>query len=197
MKDIEHHKFWSEEDSMPIEFSFLNYLQTLHTPLFDSIMLFITAITDKGAAGILLCLVLLSRKRWRKVGVVMLLALIIGHLLGGVLLKNVFARVRPCNVSLAVDMLIKRPQSYSFPSGHTTLTFAAVMTLYFAQYKKLFFVAAILGALVCFSRMYLYVHFPTDILAGVVVGTLSAYVAWKFINSHFLTKFLACVRMKK
>lgn len=185
MKDIEHHKFWSEEDSMPIEFSFLNYLQTLHTPLFDSIMLFITAITDKGAAGILLCLVLLSRKRWRKVGVVMLLALIIGHLFGSVLLKNVFARVRPCNVNLAVEMLIKRPHSFSFPSGHTTLTFAAIMTLYFAHWHKLFFIAVVVGALVCFSRMYLYVHFPTDILAGMCVGILSAYVAWVIVQKFY------------
>ena len=170
---------------MPIEFAFLDYLQTLHTPALDALMLFITTITDKGAAGIVLCLVLLARKSSRKVGVAMLVALVIGHLLGSVLLKNLFARVRPCNVNLAVNMLIARPQSFSFPSGHTTLTFAAVMTLYFARWRKLFIVAAVVGALVCFSRMYLYVHFPTDILAGVVVGTLSAYAAWRVVEKVF------------
>lgn len=170
---------------MPIEFTFLDYLQTLHTPMLDSLMLFITAVTDKGAAGIVLCLLLLARKSSRKVGVAMLLALIIGYALGSGILKPFFARVRPCNVSFAMDMLIKRPQSYSFPSGHTTLTFAAVMSLYFARWHKLFALAAIVGALVCISRMYLYVHFPTDILAGVVVGTLSAYVAWKVVEKVF------------
>ena len=167
---------------MPIEFTFLNYLQTLHTPWLDSLMLFITAATDKGLAGIVLCIVLLARKSSRKVGVAMLLALIIGYVLGSGLLKPFFARVRPCNVNLAVDMLIKRPQSFSFPSGHTTLTFCAVMTLYFVRWRKMFALGAVVGALVCFSRMYLYVHFPTDILAGACVGTLSAYVAWKMVE---------------
>ena len=170
---------------MPIEFMFLDYLQTLHTPWLDSLMLFITAVTDKGAAGIVLCLLLLARKSSRKVGVAMLVALVIGHMLGSVVLKNLFARVRPCNVNLAVDMLINRPQSYSFPSGHTTLTFAAVMSLYFARLHKLFALAAIVGALVCISRMYLYVHFPTDILAGVVIGTMSAYMACKVVEKVF------------
>lgn len=182
---------------MPIEFAFLDYLQTLHTPWLDSLMLFITAATDKGLAGIVLCLVLLARKSSRKVGVAMFLALIIGYALGSGILKPFFARVRPCNVNLALDMLIKRPASYSFPSGHTTLTFCAVMTLYFARWRKLFAVSAVVGALVCVSRMYLYVHFPTDILAGACVGTLSAYVAWKSINSYFLTNFLACVKIRK
>ena len=170
---------------MPIEFTFLNYLQTLHTPWLDSLMLFITAATDKGLAGIVLCLLLLAHKSSRKVGVVMLLALTIGYVLGSGLLKPFFARVRPCNVNLAMGMLINRPDSYSFPSGHTTLTFCAVMTLYFARYKKLFFVATAVGVLVCFSRMYLYVHFPTDILAGVIIGTLSAYVAWKIFGNFY------------
>lgn len=168
--------------TMLLEFAFLDYLQTLHTPGLDAFMLFITAITDKGAAGIVLCLVLLCRKRWRKVGVAMLVALVIGHVLTNVVLKNLIVRMRPCEVNLAVEMLIERPQSFSFPSGHTTLTFAAVMTLYFARWRKFFAVAAVVGALVCFSRMYLYVHFPTDILAGIFVGTLSAYVAWRVVE---------------
>ena len=170
---------------MPIEFAFLDYLQTLHTPWLDSLMLFITAATDKGLAGIVLCIVLLVRKKWRKVGVTMLLALIIGYALGSGILKPFFARVRPCNVNLAVDMLINRPASYSFPSGHTTLTFCAIMTLYFTHWHKLFALAAIVGALVCISRMYLYVHFPTDILAGVVIGTMSAYMACKVVEKVF------------
>ncbi len=175
---------------MPWEFAFLDYLQTLHTPALDTLMLFLTTITDKGAAGIVLCLVLLARKKWRKVGVVMLVALVIGHVLTNVILKNLVARVRPCDVNLVVEMLIARPQSFSFPSGHTTLTFAAVMTLYFARWRKFFAAAVVVGALVCFSRMYLYVHFPTDILAGVFVGTLSAYVGWKVVEKINNTKHL-------
>lgn len=167
---------------MPIEFAFLDYLQTLHTPFWDQLMLFVTMLAGKGELTLGFGLVLLCCKRTRKAGVALVLAFIIGHLLGSVILKNVFARIRPCNVNLAVDMLVARPHSFSFPSGHTTQAFALFMSMYFARMKKLFLVTACIGLLISFSRMYLYVHFPTDILAGAVVGTASAYLAWRLVN---------------
>lgn len=167
---------------MPIEFVFLDYLQTLHTPLLDELMLFITTMAGRGELALVLGAALLCFKRSRKVGLAIIAAMVIGYLLGSVILKPSIARVRPCNVNLAVEMLVERPHSFSFPSGHTTLAFSAIMALYFAQCRKVFWAAACVGAVVAFSRMYLYVHFPTDILAGLAVGTLSAYIAWEIVR---------------
>ena len=167
---------------MPIEFAFLDYLQTLHTPLLDELMLFITTMAGRGELALIVGVALLCFKRSRKFGLAIIVAMLIGYLLGSVILKPSIARVRPCNVNLAVEMMVERPHSFSFPSGHTTLAFSAIMALYFAQCRKVFWAAACMGAVVAFSRMYLYVHFPTDILAGVAVGTLSAYIAWEIVE---------------
>ena len=171
-----------KELPMPIEFAFLDYLQTLRTPFLDQLMLFVTALAGKGELALGLGLVLLLFRRTRRAGLALLIALLIGYILGSVLLKPLAARVRPCNVNLAVDMLVARPHSFSFPSGHATQAFAVFMTLYFAQMKRLFSVSACLGLVICFSRMYLYVHFPTDILGGALVGTLGAYAAYKIVQ---------------
>ena len=167
---------------MPIEFAFLDYLQTLRTPFLDQLMLFITAFVGDGEVVAAFGLVLLCFKRTRKAGLTLLIAMLIAFLLSSLGLKKLFARVRPCNINLAVDMLVARPHSFSFPSGHTTQAFALFMSMYFAKMKKLFIITACLGLVICFSRMYLYVHFPTDILGGAVVGTLSAYIAWKIVQ---------------
>ena len=78
------------------------------------------------------------------------------------ILKNLFARTRPFDVNEAVQLLITAPKDFSFPSGHTAASFAAE--------KKLWKVSLVLAVLIAFSRMYLYVHYPTDILGGVLVG---------------------------
>lgn len=171
---------------MPIEFAFLDYLQALRTPLLDQLMLLITTLAGKGELALAFGIVLLCFKRSRKIGIAVIVALVIAHVLGSVVLKNMLARVRPCNVNLAVELLVKRPHSFSCPSGHTTLAFAAAMTLYFARWRKAFFSVLPVACVIAFSRMYLYVHFPTDILAGICVGTISAYVAWKVVGK-FIT----------
>lgn len=170
---------------MPIEFAFLDYLQTLRTPFLDQLMLLVTAIAGDGEIVLGFGVVLLCFKRTRKAGMTLIIAMLIAFLLSSVGLKKLFARVRPCNVNLAVDMLVARPHSFSFPSGHTTQAFAMFMSMYFAKMKKLFVVTACIGLVICFSRMYLYVHFPTDILGGAIVGTLSAYAAWKIVQGFY------------
>ena len=93
---------------MPIEFAFLDYLQTLHTPLLDELMLFITTIAGRGELALVVGAALLCFKRSRKVGLAIIAAMVIGYLLGSVILKPSIARVRPCNVNLAVEMLVER-----------------------------------------------------------------------------------------
>lgn len=83
------------------------------------------------------------------------------------------ARVRPCDLNPAVQLLIARPSDFSFPSGHTAAAFTSVFSLY-RENNRLWKPVLVLAAVIAFSRMYLYVHFPTDVLGGVAVGWVCA-----------------------
>ena len=95
--------------------------------------------------------------------------LLVCVLAGNLLLKNVVARPRPCDVIPEMPLLIPQPQSFSFPSGHTMSSFAAATVLLFASWKWGIAAYAMAGV-VGFSRVYLFVHYPTDVLAGVALG---------------------------
>ena len=113
-------------------------------------------------------------------------------ILCNVILKNLIARVRPYDVNTAVQVLVAKPKDFSFPSGHTAASFASVTALYLAGEKKLWKPALALAILIAFSRMYLYVHYPTDILGGVIFGSLSAWIGYRIS-----TKVLLYAMMKK
>src|SRR5699024_9151019 len=96
--------------------------------------------------------------------------LCVDALLCNVVLKPMIARIRPFDVNTAVQLLVSAPRDYSFPSGHTAASFAAVSALYFAGEKKLWKIFLVFAVVIAFSRMYLYVHYPTDILGGIFLG---------------------------
>ena len=161
---------------MSFELEILNQLQKLHTPVLDKIMVFITNLGSAGIIWIILTVVCLIIPRTRKVGWVMAASLIVGLILCNGILKNLVARTRPCDVNKSIQLLIKRPWDYSFPSGHTSASFAAATAIY-AIDRRWGAAAYVLAALIGFSRLYLGVHFPTDVLAGAVVGILAAKAA--------------------
>jgi len=141
-------------------------------------------ITDLGNAGfiwIVLTLMLFISKKYRKVGATMLIALMLDVTVCNVILKPLIARIRPCDINTSVHLLISRPTDYSFPSGHTAASFAAVSALYFSK-RKFWIPAFFLAILIAFSRLYLYVHYPTDILAGALIGMIIGYIGWKMEN---------------
>ena len=97
------------------------------------------------------------------------------------ILKNLVGRIRPFDVNTSIQLLVARPHDYSFPSGHTAASFAAAVILFLQLPKKYGIPALILAVLISFSRLYLGVHYPTDVLAGAVSGTLIALaVHWIF-----------------
>ena len=98
-------------------------------------------------------------------------------------MKPLFARMRPFDVNNAVRLLIPGPGDFSFPSGHTAASFASVAALYFAGERKLWKPALLLAVMIAFSRLYLYVHYPTDILGGVAVGVIAGYTGCRIVNS--------------
>ena len=135
----------------------------------------VTHLGDGGVFWILLGIILLFSKKTRPAGVAALLALLVGALITNVCLKNFVARIRPYEVVEGLRLMIERQRDYSFPSGHTAASFASVTALYLAGEKKMWKVALVLAVLIALSRLYLYVHYPTDVLGGMLLGCLAGY----------------------
>lgn len=164
------------------EFSFLYLLQELHTPVVDRLMVFITSLGDHGGFWILLAAVLAAVPRTRRMGCCMFLSICIGFLLGNVALKHLAARDRPCWLDPGVQLLVQVPKDFSFPSGHTLVSFEGAVSIFMFN-KKWGVPALMLAVLIAFSRMYLFLHFPTDVLAGALLGTVIAWRAAKALRS--------------
>lgn len=160
---------------MEIELKILDLIQSLRTPAGDAIMCFLTSLGNGGQIWILTAVLLLLFPKTVKSGKVLAAALCVDFVLCNGLLKNLFCRVRPCDVNTAVQLLVERPRSFSFPSGHTAASFAAAAALCFSEERKLWKPALALACLIAFSRLYLYVHYPTDVLGGIVVGVFAGY----------------------
>ena len=159
-----------------MEIKILDMIQNLHTTVGDHFFIGITKLGDAGIIWIFLTILLLILPKMRKYGLAMLVGLCIDVIVCNGLLKNLVARTRPCDVNTAIQLLISHPTDYSFPSGHTAASFTAVAALYFSGDKKIWKAAIVLGILIAFSRMYLYVHYPTDILGGILVGIFSGFI---------------------
>lgn len=144
---------------------------------------FFTGVTFLGNGGfiwILLSIWFLCTKTYRKQGIVLLAVLAATFLLGDVLLKNLIQRPRPFQ-DFPTELLITPPESYSFPSGHTSSSFAAASVLF--RIRKSWGTAAfVLAALIGFSRMFLLVHYPTDVLAGAALGLLVGNIVCFFVG---------------
>ena len=171
-----------------MELNILDWFQTLHTPILDKIMTSITKLGDAGIFWIILTLLFLIIPKMRKTGIIMAAALIMDLLICNVAVKNLVARTRPYDVNTSVQLLVAKLHDYSFPSGHTAASFASVTALYLAGEKKLWKPALVLACLIAVSRLYLYVHYPTDVLAGAVIGILCGAAASK------LTEMAAAAR---
>lgn len=122
---------------MNLEFWILDGIQTLRTPAGDVLMPFITSFGNGGVIWIVLTVILLLIPKTRKTGLILGAALILDGILCNLLLKNLVRRIRPCDIKDAVRLLIPYPSDYSFPSGHTAVSFAAASALYFAGEKVL------------------------------------------------------------
>lgn len=168
-----------------MEFNILYAINEMHNPVLDKIMVGITTLGDAGAIWIILVIILLFMKKTRKCGILMLISIALGALVGNVILKNVIARPRPCWLNPDIALLIPNPHDFSFPSGHTLASFEAAIII-FLHNKKWGSLSLVLASLIAFSRMYLFVHFPTDIIGGIVLATIISmivYYGWEEINN--------------
>lgn len=160
------------------EFDLLYWFQSLHNPILDKIVVVITSLGNAGIFWILLTLVMLIVCKDKKVAWTSALALLFSVLVINVFLKNMAMRARPCWIDDTIPLLVKNPKDYSFPSGHSSASFAsAVSIVQYAKYRKQGIAAVILAALIAVSRMYVFVHFPTDVFVGTMLGIVEAILA--------------------
>lgn len=167
---------------MSLELSILDWFQTLHTPGWDKFMTSVTKLGNAGILWIVLTLVLLFIPKMRKTGMIMAAALLTDFLLCNILLKNIVARIRPYDVNTTIQLLVEKLRDYSFPSGHTAASFASVTALYLAGEKRLGIAALVIAVLIAVSRLYLYVHYPTDVLGGILFGCISGWIGYHIIK---------------
>ncbi len=143
------------------------------TPLFR----FITTSGNSGLIWIAITCFLLAFKRTRKVGVMCAISLILSLLFTNLLIKPLVARTRPYELIEGLNILIAKPHDFSFPSGHSSAAFAAAFVMFRKLPKKVGIPALAYAFLMAFSRLYLGVHYPTDVLAGILLGILYATAA--------------------
>lgn len=158
-----------------MELAVLNWIQDhLRCGFLDAVLPVITRTADHGELWIILALVLLAIRSQRKYGAAVACGLVLDLVSCNLLLKPLVGRIRPFAVNTAVELLVKAPLDASFPSGHTAASFAAVFALKAAG-SPLWKPALAVAVVIAFSRLYLYVHWPSDVLAGALLG---AAVGW-------------------
>lgn len=162
---------------MAWEIEFLNWMQGMRNPVLDWIMGFFSFIGEAGVFWILVSIVLLFFKKTRRMGIQALCAMAITYIIGNLILKPAFDRARPFVNELAVfaeyPPLRRIPHDASFPSGHTMNGITCALTYLFID-KRFGIPAIIVALIIAFSRLYNYCHFPTDVIGGIVVGTVCA-----------------------
>ncbi|MDY3795725.1 MAG: phosphatase PAP2 family protein [Agathobacter sp.] len=168
---------------MSWEFDFLYALQNIHNPVLDKIMIVLSTIGDAGLFWIGVAILLICMKKYRKCGLQVAVAMLLTFIVGNLILKNMIHRDRPCWIDPSITLLVKSPSDFSFPSGHSMNGFTASVSILLCD-KKLGIAAVILAAAIAFSRLYNFVHFPTDVIAGIVIGIVSAL----FVNYLFQRK---------
>lgn len=165
---------------LDFDLTVLRFIQAhCHNPLTDSVFPVITELGEAGFIWIALALLMLAlgRKRgWSTTGWLVLFSMLLGLLIGEVGLKNIVCRPRPfMEWTPGPELLIPPPDGWSFPSGHSCSSFAAATTI-FMKDKRWGAAAFVLAGLIAFSRVFLFVHYPTDVLAGAALGVLCALV---------------------
>ena len=158
----------------------LDWIQAnLQSGFMDVFMPFITKFGDHGLFWMIVAAILFIIPKTRKTGLGMAIAMMIGLLICNVTLKPLVGRIRPydlqAELGITIQLLGERMHDFSFPSGHTIASFEAAVVL-LKNSKKMGIPAMILAVLISFSRLYLYVHYPTDVLASVILGTLFAFI---------------------
>lgn len=165
-----------------LDFKILDWIQEVfRCDFLDTVMPYITSLGNGGIFWILVAVLLLTTKRYRRTGFMVALSLLLGAIVGNLTLKPLVGRIRPFDVDTTIELLIKAPTDASFPSGHTLASFETA-TVLMVRERRLGIPSSVLAFLIAFSRLYLYVHYPSDVLFGMILGTAIGLLAVKIID---------------
>jgi len=184
-------------DQLAVSFDLpiLDWIQAnLKNGFLDVIMPIITMFGDGGIFWIACAVILLCIPKTRKTGLGMGLALVMGLIVCNITLKPLVQRIRPYDFQqeyfqVTIQLLTERMHDFSFPSGHTIASFEAA-TVLLINNKKLGIPAMILAVLIAFSRLYLYVHYPTDVIFSIFAGILFAFIG-NWLAGKIMARFPA------
>ncbi len=182
---------------LSFDLSIFEWIQSIQNDFLDAVMVGITTLGNAGAIFIVIGLGLFITKKYRKAGFAVIVALLVMLICNDLFLKEFFARPRPFNLfetdpqkyaqwgSVYIyPELVHKPSSFSFPSGHTSSAFAAAIALLWHN-RRLGIPVTIFAALMGFSRIYVEVHYCTDVIAGIVSGAICALIAVLIVKFLF------------
>lgn len=157
----------------------------LRADCLDPIIKAITYLGNGGIFWILVCILLMLIKKTRATGAVCSCSLAVTFLINNLILKNVIARVRPYEAIESLTRIIGAQSDFSFPSGHSGASFAVAVVIFMEMPKKYGIPAVILAFLIALSRLYVGVHYPSDVIAGIATGTVYAVICVMVYRKFF------------
>ena len=184
---------------MAWEEAFLLFLQNnVRTDFFDPVMQFFSFLGDAGWFWILISIVLILYKPTRPIGIIAFVSLAVSAGICNGLLKNIINRTRPYVAIETLELITKMPHDSSFPSGHSNASFAVACAITWCLSKKKKWIGVILiviASMVAFSRLYVGVHYPTDVIAGIILGTVTSIFVYLLLKNKIMkpsedTRFL-------
>ena len=203
-------EFFLNDFFVGIDVAIYQFVDSIMNPVLNVIMTFITHLGD--TPGIIWCIIgicLLIPKKTRKLGVLLFAGLAISSIINNLCLKEIIERPRPYNLDPQVWLdagytykwpdLIHKSSSWSFPSGHTSTSIGAAFALLLSCKKKNLAIGIptfILSLLVGFSRIYVHVHYPTDVIAGAIVGLIGGVIAWLLVEKVLMPKVVPVIENK-
>jgi Membrane-associated phospholipid phosphatase len=158
----------------------LLWIQSLRQEWMNPFWKGVTFLGDAGWFWIVLALLLLCFRGTRKAGMAAFLALAVGALITNMILKPMFVRTRPYEVIDGLILLVEKQRDYSFPSGHSCASFAAATALWGRLSHRTGIILWVLAGLIAFSRLYVGVHYPSDVLGGIAIGVFAGCLAHRF-----------------
>ncbi|MBQ7115609.1 MAG: phosphatase PAP2 family protein [Clostridia bacterium] len=205
-------EFFLNEFIVNVDVAIYQFVDSIMNPVLDVIMTFITHLGDTpGIVWWVIAAILVIPRKTRKLGILLIGGLAVASLINNVALKNLIERPRPYNLDAEVwtnagyeyiwPNLIKQSSSWSFPSGHTSTSIGAAFAMLLGCLKNKKFLAIgiptlILSFLIGFSRIYVHVHYPTDVIAGAVVGIVGGLIAYLLFAKLLFPKVVPVIEKK-